>query len=150
MWRLSSGRRAPYSGTMKLLFAFTALAALACGAVACAGSSSSCSIPAGTTINVTRANGAGACPATVVSGVTSLNGSDTFATQQVNSCGVTHFNFTVNFFNQNATHDSCQGTEAVSFQNLAATGGTGTETMNVTCAGGVTCSATFDVTWATK
>jgi len=125
------------------------LAALACAPVACGGSSTDC-IAAGTTINITRATGSGACPATVVSGVTALNGSDTFVPKKAASCGVTHFDMTSDFVNQDATHDTCQGVEAITFQDLAATGGTGTETMTITCTGGVSCSETFDVTWATQ
>ena len=123
------------------------LALLACGAVACSGSSSSC-IAAGTSIAVTRANGAGACPASVLAGVTSLNGHETFVPQKALSCGVTHFDITVTFVDQDAALDSCQGAETIMFQNLATTGGTGTSTMTITCGTAAPCTETFDLTFA--
>ena len=129
---------------------FVVAALVAGGAVLACGSSSDCSIPAGSTINVTRANGAGACPASVTAGVTALNGNDTFMNQKEDSCGVTHFTLTVNFINTDTSHETCAGMETISFSGLTATGGTGTESMAITCPSGVSCTETYDVTWATK
>jgi len=144
---LSSDPPASYRRTMRSVVLM--LSMLACGAVACSASSSTC-ISAGTSVAVTRANGAGACPASVVAGVTSLNGSETFVPQKALSCGVTHFNIPVDFFDQDSTHESCQGADVISFQDLAATGGTGASTMTITCGTDISCTETFDATFATQ
>jgi hypothetical protein len=73
-----------------------------------------------------------------------------FVPQKAASCGVTHFSITVTFFDQNATQDSCQGADAISFQDLGTTGGAGTSTMTITCGTDISCTVTFDVTFATR
>jgi hypothetical protein len=115
---------------------------LAC--LGCAGSSKDC-IPSGTSVAVSRTNASGACPAAVVSGVTAL--SETLTPMKSLSCGVTHFALNVAFFTQDSAHESCQGSDAVSFQNLQENGGSGTDTMTITCGTDISCSETFDVTF---
>ena len=112
----------------------------------CAGSSQSC-ISSGTSIAVSRANASGACSAAVVAGVTSLNGSETFTPMKSLSCGVTHFKTNVTFFTQDTAHESCQGSDAISFQDLQENGGSGTDTMTITCGTDISCSEMFDVTF---
>jgi len=112
----------------------------------CAGSSN-CSIPSGTSIAVSRANASGACPAAVVSGVTSLNGIETLTPMKNLSCGVTHLTVNVTFFTQDSAKESCRGVDAISFQNLQDNGGSGTDTMTITCGTDISCSETFDVTF---
>jgi len=120
---------------------------LGCAALAgCGGGGTPC-VAAGTSIAVSRANGAGACPAAVVAGVTSLNGNETFTPANGVSCGVVHFNLTVNFFAQDAGHASCTGSDAIAFSDFKATGGSGTGTMAITCTDSTTCTETFDVTF---
>jgi hypothetical protein len=80
----------------------------------------------------------------------SLNGVETFVPQKAASCGVTHFDLPVTFFEQDATQASCQGTDVTSFQDLGTTGGTGTSTMTITCGTSISCTETFDVTFATQ
>jgi hypothetical protein len=96
---------------------------------------------------VSRANASGPCSAAVVAGVTSLNGTETFTPAKNLSCGVTHFTLPVTFFTQDAAHESCQGSDAISFQDLQESGGSGTDTMTITCGTDVSCSETFDVTF---
>jgi hypothetical protein len=128
---------------MKSLLAMVFFACLlAC--LGCAGSSQSC-IPSGTSIAVSRANGTGSCSAAVVSGVTSLN--QTFAPMKSLSCGVTHIKLSVTFFTQDAAKESCQGSDAISFQDLQENGGSGTGTMTITCGTDISCSEMFDVTF---
>jgi hypothetical protein len=85
----------------------------------------------------------------VVSGVTGLNGSETFTPMKNLSCGVTHFTLNVTFFTQDSADESCQGSDAISFQNLQENGGSGTDTMTITCGTDISCSETFDVTFKT-
>ena len=83
----------------------------------------------------------------MVAGVTALNASETFTPAKNLSCGVTHFTLNLSFFTQDAAHESCQGIDAISFQDLEDTGGSGTDTITITCGTDVSCSETFDVTW---
>jgi hypothetical protein len=130
---------------MRSLLAIALVASLlAC--LSCAGGSN-CSIPTGTSVAVSRANASGACSAAVVSGVTSLNGGETFTPMKNLSCGVTHFTLNVTFFTQDSAHESCQGSDAISFQDLQENGGSGTDTMTITCGTDISCSETFDVTF---
>jgi hypothetical protein len=131
---------------MKSLFAIVVAGLLAC--LGCAGSSNSC-IPSGTSIAVSRANASGACSAAVVAGVIGLNGSETFTPMKSLSCGVTHFTLNVTFFTQDSAQESCQGSDAISFQNLQESGGSGTDTMTIACGTDPSCSETFDVTFKT-
>jgi hypothetical protein len=117
-----------------------------CGGGGGGGGGSTC-VPAGTSIAVSHTNGAGACPTAVVAGVTALNGSETFTPTKNLSCGVVHFNQTVNFFSQDANHANCMGTDAIAFQDFRSDGGSGNGTMGITCSGGTTCTETFDVTF---
>ncbi|HXI55753.1 MAG TPA: hypothetical protein VNO55_06825 [Polyangia bacterium] len=119
---------------------------LGLGALAgCGGGGAPC-VPEGKSIAVSRMNGAGPCPAGVVAGVTSLNGNETFTPMKGVSCGVIHLKLTVTFFSQDASHASCMGTDAIAFTDFQATGGSGTDTMDITCADGTTCTETFDAT----
>jgi hypothetical protein len=130
---------------MRSFFAIVLVACLlAC--IGCAGSSSTC-IQSGTSVAVSRADASGACSAAVVSGVTALNGSETFTPMKSLTCGVTHFTLNVTFFTQDSAHESCQGSDAISFQNLQESGGSGTDTMTITCGTDISCSETFDVTF---
>jgi hypothetical protein len=123
---------------------------LVCAMVGCiSGSTTSC-IPDGTSIAVSRSNGSGTCPASVVAGATTLNGHEMFTTMKAYSCGVTHFSLNVTFINQDATEDSCMGTDAIMFQDLGSDGGSGSDTMTITCAAGTTCTETFDETWTAQ
>jgi hypothetical protein len=122
---------------------------LGCGALAgCGGGGGgpTC-VPVGTSLAVSHTNGAGACPTAVVAGVTALNGNETFTPKKNLSCGVVHFNQTVTFVAQDANHASCMGNDAIAFPDFGPDGGTGTDTMGITCSGGTTCTETFDVTF---
>jgi hypothetical protein len=116
-------------------------------AVGCVGGSSTTCIADGTKVAVARSNGSGSCPSSILAGVTSLNGEETFTAMKDFSCGVTHFALDVAFTDQDATEDSCHGSDAVSFEDLGSDGGSGTDTMTITCANNPTCTATFDVTF---
>lgn len=65
------------------------------------------------------------------------------------SCGVTHIALNVAFFTQDSARESCHGSDAISFQNLQESGGSGTDTMTITCGTDISCSETFDVTFKT-
>jgi hypothetical protein len=94
---------------------------------------------------VSRANGSGSCPAAVVAGVTSLK--QTLTPMKNLSCGVTHIKLNATFFTQDTANESCQGSDAISFQDLQETGGSGTDTMTITCGTDISCSEMFDVTF---
>jgi hypothetical protein len=118
---------------------------LCCGALAaCAGGGATC-VPEGTPIAVSRTNGAGACPSAAVAGVTALT--QTFTPKKNLACGVDHDTLTVDFFAQDANHTSCTGSDAIAFPDFGPDGGSGTDTMSITCDGGTTCTETFDVTF---
>jgi hypothetical protein len=117
------------------------------GALAgCGGSSSTC-VPAGTSVAVSHTNATGACPAAVVAGVTALNGSEKFTPKKDLSCGVVHFKQNINFSAQDANQASCMGSDAIAFNDFRADGGSGTDTMDITCTDNTTCTETFDVTF---
>jgi hypothetical protein len=124
------------------------LVACLLASIGCAASSNDC-IPSGTSVAVSRVNASGDCSAAVVAGVTSLNGSEMFTPMKSLSCGVTHFTLNVTFFTQDSAHESCKGSDAVSFQDLQESGGSGTDTMTITCGTDISCSETFDVTFKT-
>ncbi len=78
-----------------------------------------------------------------------LNGSETLTPMKSLSCGVTHLTVNVTFFTQDSAQESCRGVDAISFQNLQDNGGSGTDTMTITCGTDISCSETFDVTFKT-
>jgi hypothetical protein len=106
---------------------------------------SNCRIPTGTAIAVSRAGGTGACPAAVVAGVLSLNGIESFTPVNGASCGVTHFTLNVTFSAQAPV--TCTGSDVIAFEDLQLDGGTGTDTMTITCSDSTSCSEAFDVTF---
>jgi hypothetical protein len=122
-----------------------------CGWLGCTspGGGASC-IAAGTSIAVTRTNGSGNCPAAVVAGVATLNGPDTFMPMKAVSCGVTHFNLTRTFFAQDANHAMCQGMDMTMFQDLGSDGGTGSDSMSITCSDSTSCTEEYDVTFTVQ
>ncbi len=129
------------------------LAGFLCGAAAlsgCGASRGTCAIAAGTVIAVSRTGGTGGCPAAVVAGVTSLNGTETFTPMKGISCfgGPSTLNLTINFSSQDASHTSCVGNDVVNFADLATDGGTGTDTMTITCTGSAACIEMFAVAFA--
>jgi hypothetical protein len=130
---------------VKSIFAIVLVACL----LACSAGASSDCIAAGTSIAISRANAAGACAAAVVAGVTSLNGTETLTPMKSLSCGVVHLTLNVSFVTQDSAAESCQGSDAISFQNLQADGASGTDTMTITCGTDISCSETFDVTFTT-
>jgi len=121
-----------------------------CAALSGCGGGGTCAIASGTAIAVARTNGTGTCSAGVVAGVTSLNGHETFTTMKAASCngGAANFTLTIDFFTQDAADQSCSATDKVVFADLLADGGTGTDSLSVTCADGTTCTEMFDVAFS--
>ncbi len=83
----------------------------------------------------------------VVAGVTMLNGSATFTPMKDLSCGVVHFKLTISFAAQGSNGASCTGNDAIAFSDLQPDGGSGTDTLGITCSDGTTCTETYDVTF---
>jgi hypothetical protein len=112
----------------------------------CVGGKDVC-IDDGTAIAITRADPTGTCGSDVVAGVTALT--QMFTPQKDLSCGVTKFMISTNF-TATGSGGQCSGSDAVSFQDLGSDGGTGSAVMTITCAGGVSCTESFDETWTAQ
>lgn len=104
----------------------------------------------GTVIDVSRANGSGACPAEVVAGVAALNGVQMFTPQKNFACGVDHFTLTVDFTDTDANQSSCMSTDTIMIPDLEEDGGSGTDSMAISCSDGTTCTETYDVTFTAQ
>jgi hypothetical protein len=123
---------------------------LGCSALAgCGGSSPTC-VAEGTSVGVSRTNASGACPAGVVAGVTMLNGTESFTPMKDLSCGVIRIKLNVTFFEADAGQVSCMGSDALAFTDFQSDGGSGTDTMSITCTDSTTCTEMFDVTCTPK
>lgn len=119
------------------------VAVLASSATACVGSGDSC-IASGTEIAIDRTNGSGTCPSDVVAGVMLLQ--QTFKLGKGAACGMDHYSINTTFTEQSGSGSMCQGSDAISIPDLGSDGGAGTDTMAITCASGVSCTETFEVT----
>ena len=119
---------------------------LGCSALAACGGSSPTCVPVGTSVAVSRANASGPCPAAVVAGVTMLNGTESFAPMKALSCGVIHLKLNVDFSEPGASQVSCMGADALDFTDFQPDGGSGTDTMSISCSDSTTCTEMFDVT----
>jgi hypothetical protein len=111
----------------------------------CVNTSTTTCIAEGTSVAVARSNGSGTCPSTILAGVMAVN--QTFTPKKNFSCGDDHFSLDLAFTDQDAAQDSCQGSDDLVFPDLGSDGGSGTDTMTITCANNPTCTATFDVTF---
>ena len=109
----------------------------------CVGGGGSPCIPPETSVAVARSAGSGSCPAAVVTAAEAVPQMITLAKGA--SCGVTHFSITTGFNEPGTT--TCMGSDAIAFQDLGSDGGTGTDTMAITCSDSTSCTETFAVTF---
>ena len=133
------GRERAYRGSMNSL-----TKVLVIGLAGCVGGGSQC-LPPETVVAIARAEGSGNCGSDVLAGIALL--SQTITLAKGASCGMDHFSITTTFTQQSGSGANCQGSDAMSFDDLGSDGGMGTDIMNITCSSGISCAETFDVTF---
>jgi len=79
-----------------------------------------------------------------------LNGTESFTPMKDLSCGVIRIKLNVTFFEADAGQVSCMGSDALAFTDFQSDGGSGTDTMSITCTDSTTCTEMFDVTCTPK
>lgn len=79
-----------------------------------------------------------------------LNATESFTPMKDLSCGVIKLKLNVTFSAQDAGQLSCMGSDALAFTDFLPDGGSGTDTMSITCTDSTTCTEMFDVTCTPK
>lgn len=128
------------------------VAVVIAASVAGCGGGSDCTVPGNSTFMITameQTNSINNCANDiVVAAIDSLNGA-TGTFESTESCGNTTIPFPTGFTDA-TTNATCTGDGEIAFDNFESSGGSGDDTIDITCSDGTSCTEVFTVTFTAQ